>query len=92
MASTQTARSPKEIEADLAATRNRLARTVDELAYKVSPQTLKANALASLKTSANDAAFDPDGNLRYDRLAKVLGGAAGGAIVLGLLRRTFNKG
>ncbi|GAA5168924.1 DUF3618 domain-containing protein [Ornithinimicrobium tianjinense] len=91
MASTQTARSPKEIEADLAATRNRLARTVDELAYKVSPQTLKANALASLKSSANDATFDQDGNLRYDRLAKVLGGAAAGAIVLGLLRRTFNK-
>lgn len=91
MASTQTARSPKEIEADLAATRNRLARTVDELAYKVSPQTLKANALASLKSSANDAAFDQDGNLRYDRLAKVLGGVGGAAIVLGLLRRTFNK-
>lgn len=91
MATTQPARTPKEIEADLAATRNRLARTVDELAYKVSPDTLKANAIASLKGKANDAAFDAEGQVRYDRLAKVLGGTAGAAIVLGLLRRAFNK-
>ena len=82
MASTQPARSTKEIEADIAATRSRLARTVDELAYRVSPDTIKAN----------DAAFTPEGDVRYDRLAKVLGGVAGGAMVLGLLRRTFNKG
>lgn len=92
MASTQPARSTKEIEADIAATRSRLARTVDELAYRVSPDTIKANAVATLKGKANDAAFTPEGDVRYDRLAKVLGGVAGGAMVLGLLRRTFNKG
>ena len=92
MASTQPARSPKEIEADLAATRSRLARSVDELAYRVSPDTIKANTIASLKGKANDAAFTPEGDVRFDRLAKVLGGVGGGAIVLGLLRRTFNRG
>ncbi|MFX0537900.1 DUF3618 domain-containing protein [Ornithinimicrobium sp. Y1847] len=91
MANSQSSRSKKEIEADLNATRDRLARTVDELAYKVSPQTLKANAIASLRSSANDAAFHADGQPRYDRLSKVLGGVAGGALVLGLLRRAFNK-
>lgn len=92
MASTQPARSPKEIEADLAATRSRLSRTVDELAYRVSPDTLKANAVASLKGKANDAAFTPEGDVRFDRAAKVLGGVAGTALTLGLLRRIFNKG
>lgn len=92
MAAQQPARSVKEIEADLAATRTRMARTVDELAYRVSPTTLKANALASIKTKATDAAFDADGNLRMDRVATVLGGIAGTAIVLGLLRRAFYRG
>lgn len=92
MASTQPARSPKEIEADLAATRSRLSRTVDELAYRVSPDTLKANAVATLKGKANDAAFTPEGDVRFDRAAKVLGGVAGTALTLGLLRRIFNKG
>ncbi|WP_162802905.1 DUF3618 domain-containing protein [Ornithinimicrobium avium] len=81
-----------EIEADLTATRNRMSRTVDELAYRVSPDTLKANAIASLKGKANDAAFDADGNPRLDRLAVVLGGVAGTAILLGLLRRAFHRG
>lgn len=92
MAAKQPARSMAEIEADLAATRNRMARTVDELAYRVSPQTLKTKALASLRGKANDAAFDAEGNVRLDRLAMVLGGVAGTAIVLGLLRRIFYRG
>ncbi|AXH96035.1 DUF3618 domain-containing protein [Ornithinimicrobium avium] len=92
MAGKQPARSVTEIEADLTATRNRMSRTVDELAYRVSPDTLKANAIASLKGKANDAAFDADGNPRLDRLAVVLGGVAGTAILLGLLRRAFHRG
>ena len=92
MASQQSERSVKEIEADLAATRTRMARTVDELAYRVSPQTLKANAIASLKGKANDAAFDESGNVRLDRVATVLGAVAGTAIVLGLMRRAFFRG
>jgi hypothetical protein len=92
MADKQPARSAKEIQGDLAASRSRLSRSVDELAYRVSPQTLKANAVAELKGKANDAAFDSDGEIRYDRLSTALGGVAGAALVLGLLRRAFNKG
>ncbi|MGC5583141.1 DUF3618 domain-containing protein [Ornithinimicrobium sp. W1665] len=92
MADKKSARSPKEIEADIAATRSRMSRTVDELTYRVNPQTLKANAVASLKGRANDAAFQADGTPRYDRLAITLGGVSGSALLLGVLRRTFNKG
>lgn len=98
MADKQPARSVKEIEADIAATRSRLARTVDELAYRVSPQTLKANALASAQNkvqhfaqAAQDKVIDPTGEPRYENIAKALGGVAAGAIVLGTLRRLFNK-
>ena len=92
MAGNQPARSVKEIEADLAATRTRMARTVDELAYRVSPETIKTNVVATLKGKANDAAFDSDGNVRLDRVASVLMSVAGTALVLGLLRRTFYRG
>ena len=50
------------------------------------------DAVATLKGKANDAAFTPEGDIRFDRVAKALGGVAGTALVLGLLRRTFNKG
>ena len=92
MANTQPARSVKEIEADIAATRSRLARTVDELTYRVSPDTIKTNAVASLKGKVNDATLDADGNPRYDRLAVVLGGVAVLALTMGGLRRIFYRG
>lgn len=92
MANKQPARSVKEIEADISATRSRLGRTVDELAYRVSPDTLKSNAVASIKGKVEDVTYDADGNLRYDTLAVVLGGIAAVAITLGGLRRLFNRG
>jgi hypothetical protein len=90
MATSQPARSVKEIEADIAASRTRLAGTVDELTYRVSPGTLKAKALASVKDTVDRTAFDADGDLRFDQLAKVLGGVAGVTLTLGVLRRLFH--
>lgn len=87
-----TTRSAKEIEADLAATRERLSRTVDELAFRVSPAEVKRRQVEALKVKANEAAFTPEGKPRYDRLAGGLGGVAAGALVLGLARRTFHRG
>lgn len=92
MANKQPARSVKEIEADIAATRSRLARTVDELSYRVSPDTLKANAVASLKGKVDDVTTDDDGNPRYDLLALALGGVAAAALTLGGARRIFYRG
>ncbi|USQ79052.1 DUF3618 domain-containing protein [Ornithinimicrobium faecis] len=85
-------RSQKEIEAELSATRERLTRTVDELAFRVSPAELKRRQIVALKAKANDAAFTPTGEPRYDRLATGLIAVAGVAIVLGLARRVFHKG
>lgn len=85
-------RSQKEIEAELSATRERLTRTVDELAFRVSPAELKRRQIVALKARANDLAFDPAGEPRYDRLATGLLVIAGVAVTLGLARRIFHKG
>lgn len=85
------ARSQKEIQAELAATRERLTRTVDELAFRVSPAEIKRRQIASLKAGVNNAVYDETGQLRYDRLATGLVAIAGVAIVLGVARRIFYK-
>jgi hypothetical protein len=99
MADKSPARSPKEIEADLEATRNRLSRTVDELAYRVSPETLKSNAKAKVDAQvhqlvgrAKGTVVDEGGDARLDNIAKGLGGVAAGALTLGVLRRIFYRG
>lgn len=98
MAKKQPTRSVKEIEADIAATRSRLSRTVDELAYRVSPDTLKTKAKAQVDTQINTfvgqakgKVVDPDGEPRLDNIATALGVVAGTALTLGVLRRVFNK-
>ncbi len=92
MADKKAARSQKEIEAELAANRVRLARTVDELAFRVSPAELKRRQLEALRASANRAIYDEHGQPRYDRLATGLAVVAGVAVLLGLARRAFHKG
>ena len=85
-------RSPKEIQAELDATRTRLARTVDELTFRASPAEIKRRQIASLKAGVHNAAVNERGEPRLDRLAVMLGTVAGTAIVLGLARRVFYKG
>ncbi|MBW8171830.1 DUF3618 domain-containing protein [Ornithinimicrobium sp. Arc0846-15] len=92
MANKQKPRSEKEIEADLAATRERLARTVDELTFRVSPGELKRRGLASLQAKVDAKTKDENGAFRMDLVAYGLAGLAGTAIVLGLARRMFHQG
>lgn len=99
MADKKSTRPTKEIEAEIAATRSRLARTVDELAYRVSPDTLKSKAKARVDNKINTlvgrakgTVVDPDGDLRLEAIAKALGGVAAGALALGVLRRVFHRG
>lgn len=92
MADTQSTRSVKEIEADLAATRTRLAGTVDELVFRVSPAELKRRQVEALKARANAAVFTPEGDVRFDRIAGVLFTVAAAAVALGLARRVFYRG
>lgn len=84
-------RSEKDIEADLSATRDRLARTVDQLTFRASPAELKRRQLEKLKVKGNELAFDAEGQPRLDRLAGALGGVSGVALVLGTARRLFHK-
>lgn len=98
MADKQETRSVKEIEADIAATRSRLGRSVDELAYRVSPATIKANAKANVESQvhglmdqAKGTVVTRDGEPRLDNFAKVLGGVAAVSLTLGTLRRLFNR-
>lgn len=92
MADKQKARSEKEIEADLAATRDRLARTVDELAFRVSPAELQRRGTAAVKAKIDSKTLDENGDLRLDLVAYSLAGVASVALVLGLARRAFFRG
>jgi hypothetical protein len=70
-------RSAAEIEADIEQTRDRLAGTLDELTERLSPRT----ALRKANTAARGAFVTPEGSVRKDRAAVVLGTLA--AVVAG---------
>jgi hypothetical protein len=74
-------RSPAEIEADIEQTRDRLAGTLDELSDRLSPRA----ALRKANTAVRGAFVTPDGAVRKNRAAAVLGGVVsvvGGAVAL----------
>jgi hypothetical protein len=75
-------RSVAEVEAELAAARNRLAGTVDDLAEAVSPQELARRQGEKVK----DFFVGPEG-VRVDRVAKVAGAVLSLAMLRSLVRR-----
>jgi hypothetical protein len=77
------ARTPAEIEADIEATRARLAGTVDAIAYRVKPANVARRGVRGLMSQV----VDRNGNLRPDRVA-VLAAVVGGAVGLVLWRRS----
>ena len=77
------ARTPAEIEAEIEATRARLAGTVDAIAYRVKP----ANVARRGVESARAQVVDERGNVRADRVA-VLAAVVAGAVGLVLWRRS----
>ncbi|MEI2766695.1 MAG: DUF3618 domain-containing protein [Dermatophilaceae bacterium] len=81
------ARSVEQIEAEIEASRTRLASTVDQLAYRAQPKEIARREVASLKTSFDGATRYDDGTLRSDRVAAVLGAASVVLLLLGLIRR-----
>ncbi len=99
MADTKEPRSTDEIEADLAASRDRLARTVDELAFRASPAEIKRRQMekvdakkAELLAQADQTLRDEQGDIRLDLVAYALGAVAGVTFTLGLARRIFYRG
>jgi hypothetical protein len=79
--------TPDEIEAEIAATRARLAETVDELVDKAHPRNIAKRQVEQAKSQV----FDADGNLRTEKIASVAGAIAGVLVLLLLIRRLVNR-
>jgi hypothetical protein len=74
-------RTPDQIAADIATTRNRLAGTIDQLVYRAQPKTILQRQLASTKASF----YDSRGALRKDKIAIIAGAAVGVvAVIVGI--------
>ncbi|MFL6158365.1 MAG: DUF3618 domain-containing protein [Marmoricola sp.] len=71
------------IESDIALTRERLASTIDQLAYRTSPKTIAKREVGAIKGFF----VDPAGKPRTENLIKVAGGVAGVVVVFALIRK-----
>ena len=76
-------RPPSSIEGDIEQTRERLAATLDQLAYRASPKTITRREIATLKAHFVDA----QGNPRTDNILKVAGAVVGFVALSLVLRR-----
>jgi hypothetical protein len=76
-------RTPDEIAAEIAETRNRLAGTIDQLVYRVQPKTIVERKIASTKASF----VNPDGSLKKDKVLKVAGVVVGVLVTLVVIRK-----
>jgi hypothetical protein len=91
-------RTRDDIEADIAAARQRLADNVEGLINQVHPKAIVANTVADARAFAQGSfdeakaqVVDERGNLRTDRVA-LLAAAAGGALTFVLVVRSILKG
>lgn len=80
-------KSIAQLEAEIEATRARLAGTIDQLTFRASPQELVRRQKETMALSFQHATRDEDGELRTERIAAILGAVAVVLIGLGLLRR-----
>ncbi|MDQ1538550.1 MAG: hypothetical protein QOE58_2943 [Actinomycetota bacterium] len=78
----QTSTSPEAIEAEIAQTRARLARTLDELAVRAQPREIVRRQTESVKVKLVGSVHTPEGDLRKERVGAI---AAAGAVVVFLL-------
>lgn len=76
-------RAPGAIETDMEATRERLAATIDQLAYRASPKTIVKREIATLRSHFVDA----QGNPRTDNILKVAGAVVGVVVLVVITRR-----
>ena len=76
------------LEAEIAARRDRLAQTIDELAQRVYPKNILPRQTDAAKARFADAATTPEGDLRVERVAAVVAVVAvvGGWLVYRRLR------
>ncbi|HEV2638409.1 MAG TPA: DUF3618 domain-containing protein [Actinocrinis sp.] len=81
-------RSPAQIEADLGATRARLAGTLDELQERLSPRTLARQAGRGIKGGFVEPG---SGRVRRTRAVLAAGAAAGAVAVLAAVRTSRHR-
>jgi hypothetical protein len=79
-------RTPDQIAADIATTRNRLAGTIDQLVYRAQPKTIVQRQVETTKASF----YDSRGELRTDKVAVVAGAVIGFIAVLVVIRKIVN--
>ncbi len=87
MADKPAAPTAKDIEADLAASRERLASTIDELAFRAQPQEIVRRSAEGAKLKVNDMTRTSDGTLATDKIGYGVAGVGAVSLVLGLIRR-----
>jgi len=78
-----TAGRPETLESDIEATRERLAATIDQLAYRASPKTIVRREVNGIKAHFVDA----QGNPRTDNILKVAGGLVGFVAFVVVMRK-----
>lgn len=71
------------LETEIEAARERLAGTIDQLAYRASPKTIVRREIASVKAHYVDA----DGNPRTDNILKTAGAVVGFVAVMIVVRK-----
>jgi hypothetical protein len=71
------------IESDIELTRERLASTIDQLAYRTSPKTIAKREVSQIKGFFVSA----DGAPRTDNILKAVGGVVGTVAVFALIRK-----
>ncbi len=85
----QAGKSIEDIENEIAATRQRLAATVDELAYRAQPKQIALRQKESARAAFTSATQTPDGQLRMERIAAL---AVVGAVLVLIGLRARRKG
>jgi Protein of unknown function (DUF3618) len=97
--SSQPARTKSQIEADLAATRQRLTASVETLIDQVHPNRIKQRTIANVKQvaaseldNAKSLIFNARGDLRTNRLAIAGGAVAGFVSFLLIVRAIVRRG
>lgn len=92
-------RTPSQIEADLGATRDRLAASVEALIDQVHPNRIKQRQISNVKRFANtelenakSKVFNARGDLRTGRIAVVAAAVAGIVGFLLIIRAIVQRG
>jgi hypothetical protein len=81
------ARTAEQIEADIAATRVRLASTVDDLVDRANPKNVALRQVEQAKSQV----FDEQGQLRTQKIVAVAGAVVGVVGVLLVIRRLVGR-